>query len=105
LLERLPVARVTVAADALRTFREAGYWILGADMSGVALSHVTPVERWVLCVGSEAKGLRAKTRAFIDELVRIPMAPEIESLNLSVATGILLYHLCRLWAPEHPRTE
>ena len=67
---------------------------LGADAGGGPLRAVRPGRRWVLCVGAEARGLRAKTRRFVDEWLAIPMAPDTESLNLSVATGILLYELC-----------
>jgi 23S rRNA (guanosine2251-2'-O)-methyltransferase len=51
----------------------------------------------VLCVGAEDRGLRAKTRSAVDEFIRIPIADGVESLNLSVAAGILLYHLCHVW--------
>jgi 23S rRNA (guanosine2251-2'-O)-methyltransferase len=92
-LERVPLVRVNVAADALRTLRDAGYWVLGAAMEGSSSCEVDPTERWVLCLGSEHKGLRAKTRSAIDELVAIPMAEGVESLNLSVAAGVLMYQL------------
>jgi 23S rRNA (guanosine2251-2'-O)-methyltransferase len=97
LLERIPLARATVAADALTRLRAADYWILGADVRGETLEAVRPSDRWVLCVGAEERGLRAKTRSKIDEFVRIPMADGVDSLNVSVATGVLLYHLCCLW--------
>jgi 23S rRNA (guanosine2251-2'-O)-methyltransferase len=93
-LARVPVARVRVAADALEVLRSAGYWVFGADARGEPVGGVTTIDRWVLCVGAEARGLRAKTRSRVDELVAIPMAAEVESLNLSVSAGILLYELC-----------
>lgn len=92
-LERVPVARVNVAADALRQLRDAGYWTLGAAMEGASCRGLDPTRRWVLCLGSEQKGLRAKTRSAIDELVAIPMADGVDSLNLSVAAGVLMYEL------------
>jgi 23S rRNA (guanosine2251-2'-O)-methyltransferase len=94
-LERLPLARVTVAGDALRELREAGYWVLGADAKGRPVAEVEPTERWVLCLGAEERGLRAKTRSRVDELVSVPLAEGVESLNLSVAAGVLLYELTR----------
>jgi len=97
LLERIPLVRTTVAGDALVRLRDSGYWALGADARGEELERVRPIERWVLCVGSEERGLRAKTRSKIDEFIRIPMAEGVDSLNVSVATGVLLYHLCCLW--------
>jgi 23S rRNA (guanosine2251-2'-O)-methyltransferase len=96
-LASLPIVRATVAADVVAKLRGAGYWALGADMTGTPLAEVRPIDRWVLCMGDENKGLRAKTRSAIDEFVRIPIADSVESLNLSVATGVLLYHLCEVW--------
>jgi 23S rRNA (guanosine2251-2'-O)-methyltransferase len=97
LLGRMPLVRVTVAADALANLRAEGYWALGADARGTRAADVTAIDRWVLCVGAEDRGLRAKTRSAVDEFIRIPIADDVESLNLSVATGILLYHLCHVW--------
>ena len=95
-LERVPVVRVNVAADALRTLRDAGYWVLGAAMEGSSSRETDPTNRWVLCLGSEQKGLRAKTRSAIDEFIAIPMAENVESLNLSVAAGVLMYELTKI---------
>ncbi len=92
-LERVPIARVNVAGDALRLLRESGYWAYGADAGGTPLPLLRPTDRWVLALGSEGKGLRAKTRAFLDEAVAIPMKPGVESLNVSVAAAILAYAL------------
>ncbi len=94
-VENISLARAKVAADALVSFRDAGYWIYGADMQGAPVEQVRSDARWVLCVGAEEKGIRAKTRSVIDEMVKITMAPEVESLNVSVSTGILLYQLSR----------
>ena len=95
LLGRVPVARVNVAADALARLRDNGYWVFGADASGTKLSGVRTTPRWVLCLGAEGRGMRAKTRSQIDEFVAIPMADGVESLNLSVSAGILLWELSR----------
>ncbi len=92
-LERVPVARAGSAGDALRSLRDAGYWAFGAAMEGTPLPLVEAPARWVLALGSEGKGLRAKTRAFVDELVAVPMKPGVESLNISVAAAILAYAL------------
>lgn len=92
-LERVPVARVNVAADALAVLRGEGYWVFGAAMEGTPCPEVRVTDRWVLCIGSEHRGLRAKTRSAVDELVAIPMAEGVESLNMSVAAGVLMYQL------------
>jgi 23S rRNA (guanosine2251-2'-O)-methyltransferase len=95
LLGRVPVARERVAADVLSRLRDLDYWVFAADAAGTPLDEVRPSPRWVLCVGAEEKGLRAKTRAQVDEFVAIPMAEEVESLNLSVSAGILLWELSK----------
>jgi 23S rRNA (guanosine2251-2'-O)-methyltransferase len=97
LIDRVPLVRTTVAGDTLVRLRDAGYWSVGADAQGDSVLATRPTDRWVLCVGAEERGLRAKTRSQIDEMVRIPMAEGVESLNVSVATGVLLYHLCHIW--------
>jgi len=95
LLGRIPVARAKVAADVLSRLQENGYWIFGADAAGTVLPEVGRTQRWVVCLGAEGAGLRAKTRSRIDEFVAIPMAEGVESLNLSVSAGILLWELSR----------
>ncbi len=92
-LERVPIARAGSAGDTLHRFQEAGYWVFGAAMEGTPLPLVDVPERWILALGSEGRGLRAKTRAFVDELVAVPMQPGVESLNISVAAAILAYSL------------
>jgi 23S rRNA (guanosine2251-2'-O)-methyltransferase len=92
-LERVPLARVNVAADALAVLKSEGYWVFGAAMEGTPCPEVRVTDRWALCIGSEHRGLRAKTRSVVDELIAIPMAEGIESLNLSVAAGVLMYQL------------
>jgi 23S rRNA (guanosine2251-2'-O)-methyltransferase len=90
-LERVPLARVTVAADALRLLKGNQYWVYGADRTGEPVATVDPGARWVLCLGSEERGLRAKTRSQVDAWVSVPMADGVESLNVSVAGGVLVY--------------
>lgn len=99
-LGRVPLARVNVAADALRLLRDEGYWVFGADMTGTPVVEVTVPSRWVLCLGAEERGVRAKTRAAVDEWVAVPMAPAVESLNVSVTAGILLYALSTASGPS-----
>ncbi len=93
-LEKMPIAITRVAADALTDLAEAGYWVFGADSGGSPIGSVRPGKRWVLCLGAEKRGLRAKTRSRVDEMVAVPMAAGVESLNLSVAAAVLLYELC-----------
>jgi len=94
----VPLVRANVAGDVLVRLSNAGYWAVGADAGGEPVQSTRATDRWVLCMGAEERGLRAKTRSQIDEFVRIPMQDGVESLNVSVATGVLLYHLCHIWS-------
>jgi 23S rRNA (guanosine2251-2'-O)-methyltransferase len=95
LLGRVPLARARVAADVLSRLQSEGYWAFAADTAGTPIGEVRRVSRWILCIGAEERGLRAKTRSQIDEFVAIPMAEGVESLNLSVSAGILLWELSK----------
>ena len=64
-------------------------------MNGAPSRDFDPTNRWVLCLGSEQKGLRAKTRSAIDEFVAIPMAEGVESLNVAVTVGVVLFEAIR----------
>jgi len=65
----------------------------GADTGGESVDVVTPPERLALAVGNEGAGLSSSIRAQVRRLVSLPISGAVESLNVSVATGILLYQL------------
>lgn len=75
--------------DAFRA--EAGALLAAADAGGEPASTAGRAPRMVLVVGNEGAGLSADARARADRLVSIPIAADVESLNVAVATGILLY--------------
>ena len=94
--EAVPFVQVTNLARALRDLKDRGIWLVGAD--GSAELDVFGAElRGPLGVvmGAEGEGLRRLTRDHCDFLVRIPMAGSVESLNVSVATGICLFEVVR----------
>jgi 23S rRNA (guanosine2251-2'-O)-methyltransferase len=79
-------------ARALDYLKQHGYWVIGCD-SGDGEDATTfefPHKR-VLVLGNEAEGMRRLTRESCDYIVRIPMAPGIDSLNISVATAVVIY--------------
>lgn len=78
------------ALDGLLARRQIPLW--GADASGQAVDTIAPPTSVALAVGNEGAGLSAEARARCARLVGIPLAPEIESLNVAVAAGILLHH-------------
>ncbi|MCC5988039.1 MAG: 23S rRNA (guanosine(2251)-2'-O)-methyltransferase RlmB [Pararhodobacter sp.] len=94
-LERQPYLRVTNLSDAMRRLQEMGYMLLGLDgaaghslAEGIAGAKGAPLG---LVLGAEGPGLREKTRASCDQLVRIPAAGEFGSLNVSNAAAVALY--------------
>ncbi len=91
-LEYLPVARAGNINRALEQLKQAGYWIYGLDERGEqSYDTVEYAPPTALVVGAEGKGLHQQVRKHCDFLVRIPLAGNLSSLNVSVATGIALF--------------
>mgnify|MGYP001829259702 FL=1 len=94
--ESVPLLVVTNLARTLRHLRDAGVWLYGAaDSVDKSLYSCDLKGPLAVVLGSEGKGLRRLTRELCDELVAIPMSGVVESLNVSVAAGILLYEARR----------
>ncbi len=94
--ETMPLATVTNLARTLRMLKEAGQWIVGADMSGEDLAwQVDLTGSRSIVMGGEGDGLRELTRKSCDYLVRLPQLGAVESMNVSVACGMLLYEAVR----------
>jgi TrmH family RNA methyltransferase len=80
--------------DALDAFRHRESFALwGADGAGTPVVELKPPERLALVVGNEGAGLSPDARQRVDRLAALPIAGTVESLNVAVATGILLYQL------------
>lgn len=98
--ETVPLAVVPNLARALAWLKAAGVWIVGADGAARDSLHAVRLEPPVaLVLGAEGRGLRRLTRESCDELVRIPMFGTVESLNVSVAAGVMLFELARQAPP------
>lgn len=91
-----PVARVANLGAALKTLKENGVWIYGADMEGESSHWETDFKGPVcLVIGSEGKGISRLLRESCDFLVNIPMRGKINSLNAAVAAAVLIYEVRR----------
>ena len=91
-LEHLPVVQVVNINQTLRSLKDDGYFIYGLDEKGnLPYDSVAWPEKTVIVMGAEGKGLHDLVKRNCDALVRIPMAGQIASLNVSVATGIVLF--------------
>jgi 23S rRNA (guanosine2251-2'-O)-methyltransferase len=79
---------------ALEELKRRGFWVVGLDMRGKDSPHdIDPNLPLALVVGGEHRGLRRLVREHCDFIVSLPMKGQVESLNLSVAAGVLLYQL------------
>jgi len=94
-VEHLPVARVANLPATIQLLKERGIWIYGAHMEGVPYTQVDFSGPAALVLGSEGRGLGRLVRESCDMLVSIPMYGKMNSLNVSVAGGILLYEIAR----------
>ena len=94
--ETTPVVTVTNLVRSLKLLQQAGLWVVGADAAGEKLAWEADLKGpLALVLGAEGAGLRELTRKTCDYLVRLPQLGSVESLNVSVATGMLLYEAMR----------
>ena len=93
--EYMPVARVTNIPVVLDELKEKGCWIYGADMNGAVYAENDLKGACALVIGSEGKGLGRLVKEKCDVILSLPMCGKINSLNASVAAGILMYGFTR----------
>ena len=92
----VPVVQIGNIVQTLRSLKEQGFWVVGADMEGDSLYFETDLDRpLVLVVGAEGKGMGHLVKENCDMLVRLPMQGGVNSLNASAAGAILLYEVVR----------
>lgn len=93
--EYMPVARVTNIPTVLDELKERGCWIYGADMDGAVYAENDLKGACALVIGSEGRGLGRLVKEKCDVILSLPMCGKINSLNASVAAGILMYEFTR----------
>jgi 23S rRNA (guanosine2251-2'-O)-methyltransferase len=96
-LEAVPMVREVNLSRALLTLKDAGLWVVGLEAAGPVTLAQSGLggRRVALVLGAEGEGLRRLTRETCDELVRLPIRPQMESLNVSAAAAVALYELVR----------
>jgi 23S rRNA (guanosine2251-2'-O)-methyltransferase len=95
-LAHIKICQVTNLSDALRALKDSGYWIFGAAGEGHQTIYQADFSGpTCLVIGSEGKGIRPLVRKQCDFLINIPMRRKINSLNASVAAGIILFEVAR----------
>lgn len=90
-----PVAKVTNLANTIEELKKQGLWFVCADMDGETMYHLDLKGPIGLVIGSEGDGVSRLVKEKCDFLAKIPMAGNIDSLNASVAMGILSYEIVR----------
>lgn len=94
-IEYLPVARVTNISQTLEELKEKGLWIYGADMDGKNIYEEKFDVPVGLVIGSEGSGIGRLVKEKCDNLVKIPMKGNINSLNASCAASIIIYEIMK----------
>lgn len=94
-VEYTRVAKVTNIASAIDDLKEEGLWITAADMGGEEMYNIDLKGAIGLVIGSEGEGVSRLVREKCDFIATIPMSGDINSLNASVAAGILMYEALR----------
>ena len=94
-LEYVPVARVSNLAAALEDLKKRGLWIYGADMEGTPWCEAELTGPAALVIGSEGAGIGRLVKEKCDVILSLPMRGKINSLNASVAAGVLMYEFMR----------
>ncbi|MBT1452252.1 23S rRNA (guanosine(2251)-2'-O)-methyltransferase RlmB [Glaciecola sp. XM2] len=94
--ETIPLIQVTNLSRTLKQLQQAGVWVVGTAGEAQQLIYECKLNGAIAIVmGAEGKGMRRLTRETCDELVKLPMAGTVSSLNVSVASGICLFEVVR----------
>lgn len=89
------IVEVANLVQAVKECRKYGFWIYGADLAGEPLPDIVFSDKSGLVLGSEGSGLSRLVKENCDYLVSIPAAGHVDSFNVSVAAGILMYEITR----------
>lgn len=95
-IEFVPIARVTNLSRAIEQLKDNGFWVMGMDgYADVTIDKVNKNGKTAIVMGSEGKGMRRLVQENCDTSVKLPISPNVESLNVSTAAAIALYELSK----------
>ena len=94
-IENINIVEVANLSAALTDLKEEGFWIYGADAGGESVTEIKFPAKTCIVMGSEGTGISNLLEKQCDTIVSIPTCGKIDSLNVSVATGVLLYEAYR----------
>ncbi|EFB62077.1 RNA methyltransferase, TrmH family, group 3 [Lactobacillus gasseri 224-1] len=100
-IDYVPVARVNNLVQTTKLLKKRGYWIFGTAMEGEDYRKWNANGKTVLVIGNEGKGISPLLLKQMDQTLTIPMVGHVQSLNASVATGVLLYGMFNSRHPEN----
>ena len=94
-LEMVKISQVTNLAQTIEYLKKQGYWIVGTDMQGTNYHEIDYKGKTAIIIGNEGKGMSNIVRKNCDFIASIPMKGQINSLNASVAAGIIIFEAIR----------
>ena len=94
-VEYMPVVRVSNLTETLKQLKKRGIWVYGLDMDGETWCHTDLTDGVALVIGSEGHGMTRLVKEQCDQILSLPMRGKINSLNASVACGIMVYEVTR----------
>lgn len=98
-IEHVPVARVSNINQTIQKLKDDGFWIFGTDVNGTDYREWNVQGKIALVIGNEGQGLSHLVKQNVDQMLTIPMVGHVQSLNASVASGILMYEVLRKRKP------
>ncbi len=94
-LEYMNISKVTNISDTIDFLKENGFWIYGADMDGESWCQTDYTSPTAIVIGSEGHGISRLVKSKCDGIISMPMCGKINSLNASVAAGVIMYEVFR----------
>lgn len=94
-LYNVKICQVTNLNSTIKELKKKGFWLYGADMDGEDYSCVSYSDKCAIIIGNEGTGLSRIVRESCDYIVSIPMKGKVNSLNASVAAGIIIYEVIK----------
>ena len=89
----VPIIKVTNLVETIKKLQKNNFFVYGSDMDGIDLKEVDFADKKVLVIGNEGKGISELVQKNCDEMVKIPMSGKVNSLNASVAAGIIIFKM------------
>jgi len=94
-IDNIPVSMVTNLNSTIKDLKDNGFWIVGTDMEGTDYREIDYHGKIALVIGNEGSGMSRIVKESCDFIAKIPMYGKVNSLNASVASGIMIYEVVR----------